>query len=555
MASTLHLKLPAGLPVVFISLCLFLNSCENSQQNLDHGFPPTKGEPVGKNRNSFKKWIDSNVQSQGTYRTITIDSAHRAGISRMYAQHHYEPLWLQKNGQAPLSDQWIQVLQDIHGDGLDSAAYYIRQIRRLQRIIKSGRSLPDSSAFSLELLLTASFFKLSTDMISGTHPERIIRKEWKNRNDSIIVPGPILIQAIERGRLAEAIHSLRPQLPQYDAFRKEYARLWQIQQSGGWPLIQDHSDSTVRADEPTHIRRLRKRLQREIGIPVDTLNPLWSNDLEEAIKRFQYLNHLKTNGKLDSNTIQKLNINVKQKLQILALNMERLRWMSRTFDQPYIWVNVPQMELNLVDHDSVIYSMRVVVGRPSRPTIMLDAKLLNIVFSPPWTIPPTIMKEEVIPGIARRGASYLSRRGLKAYDLNGKQVSPLHITKSNFTQFRVGQAPGYNSSLGEVKFNLLNPWSIYLHDTPHREDFIKRNRALSSGCIRVHHPKEFAELLLADSINYTLSKIDSICGTRKTKFVTPRQTYMVHIVYLTNATDSAGNMIYLKDIYHWDKTN
>jgi murein L,D-transpeptidase YcbB/YkuD len=232
--------------------------------------------------------------------------------------------------------------------------------------------------------------------------------------------------------------------------------------------------------------------------------------------------------------------------------MERLRWMKHDFPQPYIWVDVAKQELYYIENNSIQFNMRVVVGKPTRPTTMLLARLQNIVFNPPWTVPPTIMKEDVIPGIAKRGTSYLTRKGLKAFDKNGKQVANADINAMNINKYKVRQAPGYRSSLGEVKFNLLNPWSIYLHDTPHREDFLKFYRAYSSGCIRVHHPKEFAAFLLRDSAKYSNTKIDSICNTRKTMYVPMHRDVMVHIVYLTNALDSTGHVMYLKDVYKWD---
>jgi murein L,D-transpeptidase YcbB/YkuD len=240
-------------------------------------------------------------------------------------------------------------------------------------------------------------------------------------------------------------------------------------------------------------------------------------------------------------------------MQTLAINMERMRWLKHDFPQPYIWVDVPKMELDYIEHDSVQYNMKVVVGTHRRPTTMLDARLENIVLSPPWTVPPVIMKEEIVPGIARRGGSYLSRRGLTAYDRRGRIVNASKINATNYKRYTVGQAPGYSSSLGEVKFNLPNPWSIYLHDTPHREDFVKTQRARSSGCIRVHRPKEFAAFLLQDTLQYSYAKIDSICKLRETVFIELNRDIMVHIVYLTNSLDSTGNVMYLKDIYAWDK--
>lgn len=553
MAFMTNRKFTFGLWVMFAYLCLVFPSCHEDQQSR----LPNQREATDSLSETFtfSNWLKVALQAKDGSSIPAIDSIHRASIVKLYQATEGNPVWIQRNGQAANAKQWLQVLQDIHADGLDSSDYFISEIRHLARKSQKNRSLPDSTAFQLELLLTSSFIKLSTDMLCGTHASQIRRKEWKNRNDSLFDPVPLLLSAIENTHFDEAIQDLRPRHPAYSAMQNEYLRLRRIQQNGGWPYVPTLPDSAWQAAGGSEILKLRKRLFIELGIPADTLATRWSNELGEAIEQFQYLNHLKTSGNPDSATTRKLNVSAKQKMGILLLNMERMRWLTQTFKQPYIWVNVPAMELRFIDGDSIRYAMRVVVGRPSRPTTMLDAKLQNIVFSPPWTVPPTIMKEEVIPGIARKGSAYLRRRGLKAYDLNGKAVDPAQITRANFSQYRVGQAPGYNSSLGEVKFNLLNPWSIYLHDTPHREDFEKRNRALSSGCIRVHRPKEFAELLLADSINYSLTKIDSICSTRKTKYVSLQKNIMVHIVYLTNAPDSSGRMIYLNDVYRWDHPN
>jgi L,D-transpeptidase YcbB len=102
-----------------------------------------------------------------------------------------------------------------------------------------------------------------------------------------------------------------------------------------------------------------------------------------------------------------------------------------------------------------------------------------------------------------------------------------------------------------VKFNMPNRHAIYLHDTPHREDFVKNYRAFSSGCVRVHKPREFAEFLLQDTL-YTKLKIDSIARTKQTKDVRLKENLDVHIVYLTNGVDSAGNIMYWRDIYAQD---
>ncbi len=181
--------------------------------------------------------------------------------------------------------------------------------------------------------------------------------------------------------------------------------------------------------------------------------------------------------------------------------------------------------------------------------------MANVVFSPPWGVPPTILKNDVLPGIAKRGGAYLARKGLKAYNRQGKMVSAGLVTAKNYRSFNFRQPPGARNALGEVKFNLPNKWDIYLHDTPHREDFAKRFRARSSGCVRVAHPREFAEFILKDieGRNFDQQIIDSIIQTRQTRFEQLSKKIPVHIIYLTAFEDSTSTHIrLLTDVYHRD---
>jgi murein L,D-transpeptidase YcbB/YkuD len=215
-------------------------------------------------------------------------------------------------------------------------------------------------------------------------------------------------------------------------------------------------------------------------------------------------------------------------------------------------VNIPQMNLSVFSKDSPVFYMRTVVGRASRPTPVIDAAMKHVVVSPPWTVPPTILEKDVLPGVLRRGGGYLARKGLKALDGNGKPIDPSMITMANYKRFSYTQKPGYNSSLGEIKFNMPNSESVYMHDTPHREDFPKANRALSSGCVRVHKPKEFARFVLNDSVKYSFTKIDSMCKERKTKYIPIGKPMQVYFAYLTAGVDSTGHFMYPADIYSWD---
>lgn len=473
-------------------------------------------------------------------------------FSNAYSLNNYEPFWLQKTGLSNFSEIYLHELDSLQYDGLNPEDYNYSALLKKSNEVKNKKTQSTIDLTQFEMEMTHSFFKSAHDLVLGKLQGPEIYKDWKNKNDTLFNAASTLVKIMASSDFKTQFDSLRPNHVWYQKFRNEYLRLDQIEKNGGWRSITDLKDSIANGYSSESVRLLRQRLFKEIGLPSDTSSSLWQEDLQQALQKFQHAHQLKASGILDTSTLKRLNKGVSEKKNTLAINMERLRWMRQNFAQPFIWVVIPKMELDYYEKDSVQFNMRVVVGRTARPTPSLDSKIENIVFSPPWTVPPTIMKEEVVPGIARRGGSYLARRGLKAYR-GGKLVNPSQINSKNYRMFSIGQAPGYRSSLGEVKFNMINPWAIYLHDTPHREDFVKSYRAYSSGCIRVHHPKEFAEFLLRDTSKYSFQKIDSICKKRQTIFVPMNRNINVHVVYLTNALDSVGNVMYLKDIYNWDE--
>jgi len=271
---------------------------------------------------------------------------------------------------------------------------------------------------------------------------------------------------------------------------------------------------------------------------------------------FQNYCGIKTTGIMDSSTFATLAMPPAVYLKKLSANMERIRWMQKHFGDLYLVVDVPDMELFLKRDGADVVHMRVVVGKPERQTPSLFATMANIVINPSWGVPPTILKKDVLPGLKKSGKKYMRKKGLKVYDNDGNVVDPSFINEGNYKRYTYKQAPGDDNSLGYVKFNLPNPWDIYLHDTPHRDDFGKRDRFLSSGCIRLQYPQEMAIYILSDIENkksYTAGRLDSIIATHKTKWEILKTKIPVHIAYLTAYSDSTGKHVqFIRDIYQRD---
>lgn len=529
--------------------CKNSNSTDVNENSITSIFAPNQFD-VDALQTHLKSKLDTNI-AISTISFFGKPDSNVKTYQQFYASNNYTSVWIHQKGLSNITKQFLQVLDSLQYDALNPEKYYYTNLKQRAIFILNEKNM--DSIMQFELDMTNSFFTASKDLALGSNRLVKMNKDWKIKNDSLFNESALLKKCTDGMSITAAFESIRPNHPWYKKFKDEYCKLLNNIQPDSVLTIIDLRDSISIGFNSPSVAILRKKIHREVGLPLDTISTMWAEDLLEAVRRFQFKNQIKPTGKLDTVTLTALKTKTADKLKKIAINMERFRWMRHEFKQPFIWVNVPKMELDYYDKDSVQFNMRVVVGKISRKTPTLDAKIENIVFSPPWNVPETIMREEVVPGISRRGGSYLSRRGLRATDSRGRPVNPSVINSSNYRRFNISQAPGYRSSLGEVKFNMPNPWAIYLHDTPHREDFVKHYRAYSSGCIRVHKPKEFAEFLIQDPSLYSYNKIDSICKMRRTISYPMKREIAVHIVYLTNAIDSNGNIMYLKDVYGWDK--
>jgi L,D-transpeptidase YcbB len=474
-----------------------------------------------------------------------IDSLiHTEDLEHFYGKQAKGVLWLKGDKVSVKGKYLLSQIDSVTLHGINPEYFGKSSLAKLASSVRDH-----ASAAQFEFAMSLAYTRLARSIVHGAYAAEQLREEWYCAADSFSI-GARCLSLFQNDSVQHLLKALQPQQPEYAALVKKLSALRITQSKGTWPAFTISADSAAQCTSEKYAPLLRKRLFAEVGLPLDTTSASLDTLLLTAIHQFQYLHNLKSTGVIDTTTLRRLKLTVADKITTVRSNLERIRWMTNTYSLPYVYVNIPYMELEYRDVDTTSFKMRVVVGRVSRPTPTLDAAMSNIVFNPPWSVPPTIMKEEIVPGVSKKGGSYLARRGLKAY-LGGREVDASRINATNYKMFTISQKPGLNSSLGAVKFNLPNRHAIYLHDTPHREDFVKNYRAYSSGCIRVHHPREFAEFLLQDA-NYSKPRIDSLVKNRQTKEVQLKKKLPVHIVYLTNAIDSVGNVLFLRDIYAQD---
>lgn len=243
--------------------------------------------------------------------------------------------------------------------------------------------------------------------------------------------------------------------------------------------------------------------------------------------------------------------NILSKLHKLAVNVQRLRIIPN-FENG-IFVNIPSYELNYYRDGKLVLESRVIVGKTARKTPVMYSKLSNVVVNPPWNPPTRLINEDIVPKI-KQDPGYVSRNGYTIFDGSGRPMDPYSINwegiGKNFP-YRIRQAPG-DSALGNYKFNMPSSDAIYLHDTPSRNLFAKKDRALSSGCIRVEKSDQLATILLKEA-GWSEERKQTVLTSKKTTSANIHSDNPVYLYYVTAWMDN-GKIHTLPDIYGYDVT-
>jgi murein L,D-transpeptidase YcbB/YkuD len=179
-----------------------------------------------------------------------------------------------------------------------------------------------------------------------------------------------------------------------------------------------------------------------------------------------------------------------------------------------------------------------------------------LVLSPTWTVPPTILKKDIIPKI-KKNPAYLTDKNMVLLDRSGNKVDISRIdlatiSPNNFP-YTVRQEPGPKNALGRIKFMFPNKHFVYLHDTPSRSLFNKAERTTSSGCIRVEKPISLAAELLGDPVNWSEAKVEERISKASNETVKLKNPITVFLMYWTSVPDGDGDVRFFSDVYSRDQ--
>jgi murein L,D-transpeptidase YcbB/YkuD len=350
-----------------------------------------------------------------------------------------------------------------------------------------------------------------------------------------------LSRAVEQGGLREWLAGLAPQDAEYKALSDAYVAYRRKAGQGQRAPVAPGEQIKPGKKDP-RVAQIREGLLASgylqappAAAPGDAKAKaatadagVYTADMVAAVKKVQADYGIEADGVIGDSTIEALNTGARDRARILAVNLERRRWLERTPPPTRIDVNTAAAELHYWKDGAEKDRRRVVVGQPDWETPELGSPIVRLVANPPWTIPDSIAEKEILP----KGAAYMAKEHIVSK--NGKLV----------------QEPGPKSALGLVKFDMDNKEQIYLHDTPAKALFGQNDRHASHGCVRVQDALGFAAMIAeAEGISEQWQKARA---TGEETFVALPRPIPVRMFYHTAFIDH-GRIVFAPDAYGWDE--
>jgi murein L,D-transpeptidase YcbB/YkuD len=476
---------------------------------------------------------------------------------QFYQRREFAPAWIANAAPGPQMDALIRALHEANQEGLDPQLYNISLLEQRRAEGSKGFLSPKGfdprEAGTMDAWLTYLYMKYASDLADGLSDLAHIDPTWKIDSEKFD-PLATLEGALRDNRVAESLHDLTPDDPQYQALRKALADFREQAGRGGWLGVSSRM-RVKPGQRSTDVPALAKRLAASgdfTGTPPPDGQPaVYGTDLQEALRRFERRHGLEDNAVVSAPVVAELNVPIENRIREIELNMERWRWLPHTLGDPHILINIPEYRLEVWDHGQVPLTMKVVVGKQDTPTPIFNDSMTHIVFSPYWNVPPDIAANETLPEVLKDPA-FLQRTNMEVVDKSGNVVDPSTINLSNPAEYRFRQRPGGANSLGLVKFMFPNQYNVYLHDTPADSLFARASRSFSHGCVRVEEPTKLAEYLLRDQLEWTPEKIAEAMHAGEERTVKLTHPVPVYLGYWTARISADGLTQFRPDVYNID---
>lgn len=479
------------------------------------------------------------------------------GTKAFYEQREFRPAWIEGTSPRPQMKGLMRALRAAEREGLDSELYTVSMLEARHKEATSGflteKGFDPAEAGALDVWLTYLYMRYASDLADGLSNLVHADKAWQIAPEKFD-PRAYLEKALTANRIEESLAELTPRTAEYDRLRQLLAQYREQKAKGGWPLVP--AVKLKPGQKSPHVAALAARLAASgdytgprppAGVPSS-----YSLPLQEAVKVFQRRHGLADDAVVGPAVVAAMNVPIDRRIEQVAMNLERWRWLPRDLGDRYILVNIPEMWLDVYEGGKNPLSMRVVVGKTDTPTPIFNDRMTYLVFSPYWNVPPSIAEGETLPALMN-DPTFLARNNMEVVDASGNVVDPATIDLNDPAAYRFRQKPGTSNSLGLVKFMFPNQFNVYLHDTPAESLFARATRSFSHGCVRVEDPVALAQYLLRDQPEWTAEHIREAMHAGEERTVKLKTPVPVYLGYWTARVRPDNTVQFRPDVYGIDR--
>ena len=488
------------------------------------------------------------------HRIGTYDIASAPFLKRLYAHRNYRHAWYAPKNVAALKAAIIEARRD----GLLTDDFHPVALG----MSPPGRSDRRLLGFEQDIVMSDALVRLLYQLHYGKVDPARLDATWNFERPP--PPGnsaELVSAALDNGEIEKLLALVRPKGANYARLKAALAKYRTYETNGGWPTV-DQGPVLKPGERDPRVEIIRKRLAvtGEYAPPAASFGELdrFDDAVKEAVRRFQGRHGLDVDGVLGPATLRAMNMPVSVRIDQIRVSLERARWIVRALDsqRDLVIVNVAGFYLLTLLDGQFVWSTDVITGTPYHKTPLFTDQIRYVEFNPTWTIPPGILRNEVLPK-QRANPGYLNAKGYELFASDGRRIDPATVNWASVGSrgfpYRVVQPPGPNNALGLVKFMFPNKHNVYLHDTPSRQLFSKTGRAFSHGCVRVRDPIKFAEILLGNRNRMSRDKIDRIVAGKRLTRVNLKSPIPVAILYWTADPIWGDEIRFYEDVYNRDE--
>ncbi|MDX1464144.1 MAG: L,D-transpeptidase family protein [Halomonas sp.] len=477
-------------------------------------------------------------------------------LRAFYAARDGRPAWQEAATVAALAT----ALRTLDADGLTPQDYRPDALVDAHRRALDAQSPPAARA-RFELQASRTLLAALRHLQRGKVDPYRIDPGWEVPIEAPPLDLAAISQAVDARRFDEAFASARPSAPPYERLRASLARYRHIARQGGWPMMPPRPESLRPGESHDDVPLLRERLAILGELEVMAANLLdesapfpldprrYDEHLVAAVERFQQRHLLEVDGIVGPRTRAALNVPVSRRIDQIRVNLERARWLLHGLPDAFVLVDIAGYRIRYFRPDGEVWRSRIVVGQPYRRTPSLRSRITHLTINPTWTVPPTILREDVLPQV-RRDLGYLWEQDLMVLSPSGQRLDPRDVDWWRPGNIILRQRAGPHNALGRVVLRFPNQHLVYLHDTPAQALFAREQRAFSSGCIRVQGVLELAQHLFDDT--GTEARVSTLVAAGRTRNVHLERPVPVILHYWTVHPDEEGRLVFRPDIYQRD---